>query len=176
MSEDQEVDVSNAQDQYKTIMMKFEADDIGMETIAFGTNSNFNSSTTWATQLRDTLEIIELGSNVNTSDTTILYIARVLGGSAISTVIETLGETTIALNDVAMDLLCLVNDADKPSGQQRQIDVISISRWSHTIGSIAIVLDILKDAGIIVQTSTDTSQIPNELQPTPVHIANQGVE
>jgi len=157
-------------------MMKFEAADIGMETIAFGTNSNFNSSTTWATQLRDTLEIIELGSNVNTSDTTILYIARVLGESAISTVIETLGETTIALNDVAMDLLSLVNDADKPSGQQRQIDVISISRWCYTLGGIAIVIDILKDAGIIVQTSTDASQIPNELQPTPVHIANQGVE
>ena len=78
-SEDQEVDVSNAQDQFKSIMMKFEAADIGMETIAFGTNSNFNSSTTWATQLRDTLEIIELGLNVNTSDTTIPYIARVLG-------------------------------------------------------------------------------------------------
>ena len=53
-SEDQEVDVSNAQDQYKSIMMKFEAADIGMEMIAFGTNRNFNSSTTWATQLRDT--------------------------------------------------------------------------------------------------------------------------
>jgi hypothetical protein len=87
----------------------------------------------------------------------------VLGDSAISTVIETLGKTTIALNDVAMDLLCLVNDADKPSGQQRQIDVISISRWSHTIGGIAIVLDILKDAGITVQTSTDTSQILRQL-------------
>jgi hypothetical protein len=162
-SEDQEVDVSNAQDQYKSIMMKFEAADIGMETIAFGTNSNFNSSTTWASQLRDTLEIIELGSNVTSSDTTIPYIARVLGDSAISTVIETLGETN-ALNDVAMDLLCLVKDADEPSGQQRQSDVISISRWSHTIGGIAIVLDILKDAGIIVQTSTDAPQILRQLQ------------
>jgi hypothetical protein len=41
--------VSNAQDQFKSIMMKFEAADIGMETIAFGSNGNFNSSTTWTT-------------------------------------------------------------------------------------------------------------------------------
>ena len=161
-SENQEVDVSNAQNQFKSIMMEFDADDIGMDTIAFGTNDEFNSSTTWATQLSSTIKAIQKGSKVTASDTTIPYIARVLGDTAISTVIEILGETN-ALNDVAMDLLCLVEDADEPSGQQRQVDIISISRWSHTIGGIAMVLDILKDAGITVQASEDASQILRQL-------------
>ena len=97
-SENQEVDVSNAQNQFKSIMMEFDADDIGMDSIAFGTNDEFNSSTTWATQLSSTIKAIQKSSKVTASDTTIPYIARVLGDTAISTVIEILGETN-ALND-----------------------------------------------------------------------------
>jgi hypothetical protein len=118
---------------------------VGSATIVFGSNQDFNSSTTWATQLSKTIEIIENGSRIIKSDTITPYIARVMGGMAISNVIAILIETN-ALNDVAIDLLGLVKDADEPRGTQRQVEVISISRWSDTIGGIAMVLDILKDA------------------------------
>ena len=157
------MDVSNELNQFQTITMEFDEDEVGSATIVFGSNQDFNSSTTWATQLRETIEIIEHGSRIIKSDTTIPYIARLMGGMAISNVIEILGETN-ALNEVAIELLGLVKDADEPRGSQRQDEVISISRWSDTIGGIAMVLDILKDAGITVQASADASQILRQLQ------------
>ena len=109
----QEVDVSNGLNQFQTIIMEFDEEEVGSPTIVFGSNQDFNSSTTWATQLSKTIEIIENGSRIIKSDTTIQYIARVMGSMAISNVIEILGETN-ALNDVAIDLLGLVKDADEP--------------------------------------------------------------
>ena len=48
-------------------------------------------------------------------------------GMAISNIIEILGETNALdkyLNEVAMDLLGLIKDADEPKGIQRQEEVI----------------------------------------------------
>jgi hypothetical protein len=143
--------------------MEFDEDEVGSATIVFGSKQDFNSSTTWATQRSETIEIIENGSRIIKSDTTIPYIARMMGGMAISNVIEILEETN-ALNEVAIDLLGLVKDVDESRGTQRQDEVISISRWSDTIGGIAMVLDILEDAGITFQASVDASQILRQLQ------------